>query len=274
MERVGEPRIWVHAALERPDLLELDVGSIGAFSAPCPLPGRRNEDCAAVIPLGERRVLLVVADGMGGCPGGEVAAQIATEEIAREAVAGTRGGRSVREAVFAGFEAANRAILERMPGSGTTAVAAAVEESRVRIFHLGDSRALLVGGRGRTKHETVDHSPVGYAVASGTLTVEEAMRHYARHLVSRFLGSPEMTPDESPSLPMRPRDTLLLATDGLFDNLYPEEVASLLLGGTAGESAARLVTAAHDRMRLGPVPLVPSKPDDLTLLVFRPRIRR
>ena len=67
-----------------------------------------------------------------------------------------------------------------------------ISNGSVRPYHVGDSVILLVGQRGKIKLQTVSHSPVGYAVEAGVLDEVEAMHHQDRHVVSNFIGSPEM----------------------------------------------------------------------------------
>ena len=79
-------------------------------------------------------------------------------------------------------------------------------------------------GRGRVKLQTISHSPVGYAVESGMLDDQEAMHHEERHVVSNIIGTPEMRIEIGPPIDLATYDTLLVATDGLADNLHIEEI--------------------------------------------------
>jgi serine/threonine protein phosphatase PrpC len=271
METGLEARIYAAREMQAPELFELATSGVSVYTVPSPVPGRVNEDCAAMIRLDERRCVLVVADGMGGCPGGDLASQIAVERLSAEIEKGEREGIELRESILGGFDRGNRAILDMNAGAGTTVIAAEVEDNKIRTYHCGDSRALITGGRGKIKLETVDHSPVGYAVESGILSPEDAMHHYARHLVSNYMGTPDMKVEMSPVISMRPRDTLVLASDGLFDNLLVGEVADFVRRGGLEAATEEVVRAARSRMDVGPSGGVPSKPDDLTLILFRPR---
>jgi serine/threonine protein phosphatase PrpC len=94
------------------------------------------------------------------------------------------------------------------------------------------------------------------------------MHHEDRHLVSNVIGSPEMTIEIGPSLRLAPRDTVLLASDGLFDNLYIHEVVERIRKGPLDQAVERLATDSRRRM-LEPEPGSPSKPDDLTIVALR-----
>lgn len=276
-----------------PELGPFALGEVAVYSACSPAREPPNQDAALVVSLSPERGVLAVADGLGGQPAGERASALALEELAgRLAAVGADG--PLREAVLDGFEAANRAVLELGVGAGTTLVVVEVDarsdgdgvagEARgapgptVRTYHVGDSEALVVGQRGRVKLQTISHSPVAYAVEAGFLDEGEALVHEDRHLVSNVLGSPDMRVEVGSGLTLSARDTLLVASDGLFDNLSRDEVVEAIRKGPLVEAVARLAESCRARM-LAPgrgrgEPAAPSKPDDLTIVAFRPTAPR
>jgi serine/threonine protein phosphatase PrpC len=153
-------------------------------------------------------------------------------------------------------------------GAATTLAVAEIQGDRMRPYHVGDSLILLVGQRGKLKLESVSHSPVGFAVEAGVLDRREALHHEDRHLVSNILGAPDMRIEIGSERALAARDTLLLASDGLSDNLHVREIAERIRRGPVGEAAEALAATARRRM-FDPREDEPSKPDDLTLLVFR-----
>jgi len=255
-------------------LLPLDGGLAAYASWRAPGKEGPNEDALALLPAGPGSAVLAVADGLGGLPAGEAAAALAVETLAR-AVEGAAGGgeAALREAILDGIEEANRRILAETPGAATTLAVAEIQGDRLRSYQVGDSLVLVVGQRGRLKHQTVAHSPVGYAVEAGLLSETQALHHAQRNLVSNVVGSPEMSIDMGPVVRLAPRDTVLLASDGLADNLYPEEILARARAGPLETCARRLLDDARARMLqplAGPEgrPL-PSHPDDLSLILFR-----
>ena len=241
-------------------------GTCVVFSAPSP-EGGTNQDAAAVIPMTETSGVVAVADGLGGQRGGARAAERAVRCLADE-VRDCGPTTALRTAILDGFEAANRAVQALAVGA-TTLVVLAIEDGRVRSYHVGDSSVLLCGGRGKLKLLTVSHSPVGFAVAAGVLDEEEAMHHEERHIVSNVLGSPDMRIEVGPRRRLAARDTAILASDGLLDNLHCDEIVERACRGDPVEAARSLVQEARRRI-LEPADGVPSKPDDLTLALFRP----
>jgi serine/threonine protein phosphatase PrpC len=127
---------------------------------------------------------------------------------------------------------------------------------------------LVMGQRGKIKLQTVSHSPVGFAVEAGVIDEAEAMHHEDRHLVSNVLGASDMRIEVGSTLTLSPRDTLLLSSDGLFDNLHRDEIVERMRRGPLLEGARRLSQDAVRRMTR-PVGGNPSKPDDLTFVAFR-----
>lgn len=246
-------------------------GQVTVFSTGCPDHEGPNEDAAAVIPVSNREGVLAVADGVGGQPAGERAAEIALRRIF-EAVANADGEAdetlALRGAIMNGFENANRRVLEKGGGSATTLAVVETDGVRIRPYHAGDSAILLIGQRGRVKLQTVSHSPVGYALESGILDEREALAHEDRHVVSNLAGCEDMRIEVGAPVEMARHDTLLIASDGLFDNLEQEEIVERMRKGPLTEAVDELARACIARMR-GTSGERPSKPDDLTLVAYR-----
>jgi PPM family protein phosphatase len=190
--------------------------------------------------------LLVVADGMGGAQAGEVAAAVAVEAVAGLG-ADTSVGR-LRKAV----EEANRSIREMAAadpdrsGMGTTVTAALLEQGRLELVHVGDSRAYLLRD-GALRRLTDDHSIVGELVRRGLLTEEEADAHPQRNVITRALGAePEVQVDEL-VYELRSGDVILLCTDGLYAEIGEPLIADIIAGApTLAQAADGLVEAANE----------------------------
>jgi serine/threonine protein phosphatase PrpC len=124
----------------------------------------------------------------------------------------------------------------------------------------------VVGQRGRVKSRTVDHTPTGYAMEAGVMNEREALRHDERHLVFNMVGTSEMRIEIGPSLQLSARDTIVIATDGLFDNLTLESILNRVRKGPLERGVAEVAASARKRMTSG---VQPSKPDDLTVVAYR-----
>ena len=96
------------------------------------------------------------------------------------------------------------------------------------------------------------------------------MYHEERHLVSNVIGTPDMRIEVGSALQLAPRDRLLLASDGLWDNLHMNEIVGTVRKGPLPQAALTLTDHCDARMhKEGEVGKTPSKPDDLTLVLFR-----
>jgi len=262
------PFLYVGQPMEEVALHRIGRGTAAAFSAACPGRTGANEDAAALIPLDEGSAVLAVADGLGSTPLADHAASLAVRSLVEALLPAERERSVLRTAILNGIERASQAVARLGAGAATTLTVAEIQENAVRPYHVGDSLLLLVGQRGRVKFQSVAHSPVGFAFESGLLEESEAMHHEDRHLVSNVLGAHDMRIEMGPVLHLAARDTLLLASDGLSDNLRQGEIVELARKAPLAEAARRLVADARRRMT-APTQGDPSKPDDLTLILFR-----
>ncbi|QDT01007.1 PP2C family protein-serine/threonine phosphatase [Adhaeretor mobilis] len=265
----GNSQSWLEANDEVPHTIGVSGATAAVLSARSPDKDTCNEDAALVLAMQSGSTLLMVADGCGGMASGELAARLTLESVLSSVLA-ANPEESLRSAILDGIESANREVMAVGTGSATTLVAALIEENQVRTFHVGDSQAILVGGRGKVKLLTKAHSPVGYALESGIINEREAIEHEDRHLVSNLIGVEEMHVEIGPTVPLAQRDMLLLASDGLWDNMFMQEVVDATCRGPALHVATRLAGAAWQRMHDQPAG-DPGKPDDLTLIALSRR---
>ncbi len=248
-------------------------GEAVLFSEVAPGKESPNEDSVGVFPYGPAAAVLAVADGAGGMPAGQKASSTAVQQMFANMQASMEQTQLLRTAVLNGIEAANAAVLDLANGSATTLTVIAIEGSVARCYHVGDSPAWIIGQRGKLHFEAVAHSPVGLAVESGFLSEVDAMYHPDRNIVSNFLGTVDMRIEVSPEIRLAQYDTVVLASDGLNDNLFVSEVIEKVRCGPLAKGAENLVEATRRRM-FGDQPLLPSKPDDLSLIAFRKRPKK
>ncbi|WP_405223197.1 PP2C family protein-serine/threonine phosphatase [Lentisalinibacter sediminis] len=243
-------------------------GEAAAYCRRSPDKETGNEDTLAVIPLAEDTVVLAVADGAGGLPAGQRASRTAIRTVMESLKAVSDPSVMLRTAILNAMEEANAAVMALANGSATTLTVVSVEGRLVRPYHVGDSAALVTGQRGRLKMQTIAHTPVAFAVEAGFLDEVEALYHAERNLVFNFLGTADMRIEVGAELELAPRDTLLLASDGLTDNLHLAEIVEIARKGPVEETLAQLADYARERM-LTPEAPTPSKPDDLSIILFR-----
>ena len=240
-------------------------GVVASYSFKSPDKETANEDAAAWIELSKNHGVFVVADGVGGQSAGDRAARSAIESVI-EHCKDSNDQKSLRAEILDAIEAANREVLSWGIGAGSTIVVAEYLLGTVRVVHVGDSTALLTSNRGTIKFLSVAHAPVAMAVEIGMLDESEAIEHEDRNIITNCIGSAEMKIEVGPEVSMAARDTLLLASDGLFDNLTTSQVTnSIRAGHLKGQMNAMIETTRG--LMTGDSKT--GKPDDLTVLCFR-----
>lgn len=221
--------------------------------------------------------LWIVADGMGGHAGGDIASRIAVDTILRtiRAAVSTDNTLPIRssqavglltEALSIAHEAIRQATIQNseLEGMGTTIVVCLLcpgSPSQAVLAHVGDSRAYLL--RNRQLHLlTTDHSYVQKLLSQGSLTEDEASRHPQRNVLLRALGIPDQSIPDTKIQPLEPDDTLLLCTDGLTKMLGDDEILSLLSDTQASHAdmSKQLVDRANEH----------GGKDNTTVVLIRP----
>ncbi len=221
------------------DVASIDFlgGTAAVFSTRSPQKETPNEDVAAIWPMGPTSGVLAVADGLGGHAGGERASRLAIETIQKslqEATASPpENGEPIdlRAAILNGIEAANQAVRELGTGAATTLALVEIQDRTIRTYHVGDSAILR--HRPTRQSEAADDPPLADRLRrrgrpDGTgrgHPSRSPARHFERHRLRSNANR------NGPAHRMAPRDTLLLASDGLFDNLLPDEIVEAIRSG-------------------------------------------
>jgi protein phosphatase len=207
--------------------------------------------------------IAVLADGMGGHKGGEIASAMAVETVLGELAAGLEAGAGPEDAQgFSGesalarhvVEQANRRILEaaasqpQYEGMGTTLVIALFYDDQLTIAHVGDSRAYRLRG-GRLEQLTRDHTLMQELVERGFYTPEEARESLNRNIVTRALGIEEAVQVDLQEDIALPGDLYLLCSDGLNDMVDDQTIGFTLskFGDNLEEAARQLIEQANER---------------------------
>jgi serine/threonine protein phosphatase PrpC len=261
-------RKWTHRAEDSPGAFETGTPHVVVRYHGSPGGDGRCEDAALIIHLAADSHLLAVADGMGSGPRADDASAAIVQSLAKRAEALADEGASRLEVLNA-IEEANEAIRGWGVGAATTVVVAKVDAGAYRTYHVGDSEALVTGQRGKLKWQTISHSPVGYAQASGLLDAHDAMVHEERHLVHSMLGMEGMRVDVGERRRFAAFDTLVLGSDGLFDNLEVSEIVEIIRRGPLDKAANALLSRSLERM-IRPETSGPGKPDDIAFVLYRP----
>jgi serine/threonine protein phosphatase PrpC len=199
----------------------------------------------------KRGRLVVVADGMGGHEGGQIASGLAVEMV-RSAYFRNEPA-DAHDALVAAFQDAHSAIQNHaeehpeLQGMGTTCTAAALLDGHLIYGHVGDSRLYLLRNN-EFSQVTRDHSYVQRLIDTGMLRAEEAKDHPDKNVLTSALGADTVQADfaEQP-MPLQAGDTLLLCTDGLHGLVSDEEMRAAAGGLAPSEACRSLVEMAKSR---------------------------
>jgi protein phosphatase len=234
-----------------------------------------NEDSYATRPdLG----LFIVADGMGGHVGGEVASRVAVEAIEQFIADTVNVGQNdtwpfpieseltlAGNRLKSGFRLANRRIAatmahaQQLRGMATTASAILVADGTAVVAHVGDSRVYRLR-RGQLEPITRDHSWVEEQVRAGTMSASMARQHPWRNVVTRALSGGEDPEVDVIEFPVEDGDRILLCSDGLYGVVADDRIGGLLgAPGDLPSVAQTLIEAANDA----------GGPDNITVLVLQ-----
>jgi len=209
-----------------------------------------NEDSYKIIPeIG----LIVVADGMGGHAGGEVASALVIENVEREIRAiGAFARAAPALALTAAIRAANDAVRKTgeeraaLKGMGSTVVCALVIDRVAHVAHAGDSRAYRVRN-GKIERLTRDHSLVEEYLRENPGASEDDLEGVYKHLVTRAVGAASSLEVDVNEYECEPGDIILFCSDGLTGPVDDDAIARLVSRAKDLDSAAMaLVQAALD----------------------------
>jgi serine/threonine protein phosphatase PrpC len=192
--------------------------------------------------------LFLVADGMGGHAGGEIASRLAVDSILRFYSAWT--GEDAAAALIAAVQQANAEIYAHGGGQdglarmGTTCVGAVVRGAELYIVNVGDSRAYRVRN-GRIEQLSRDHSLVAMQVEKGLVDAQQARNLPYRNTITRALGQKPTVEVDHFLHTFQVGDVIVLCTDGLSGQVEDAEIAAAVSRYSPDEAAARLVDLAN-----------------------------
>ena len=206
--------------------------------------------------------LYIVADGMGGHAGGNIASKMSVNIIRKQVRAARKAGdlfskdavenespailkmleESIKEASAEIFDKSDR--QPELAGMGTTVTLVLTHGKRAYVAHVGDSRLYRLRN-GKFEQLTEDHSLVNEQVKAGFITSEEAQHSRFRNIITRSVGFESEVIADTQSLPMKPADVYLICSDGLTGMVEDEEIQEAIMKARLSQAPARLVDLAN-----------------------------
>ncbi len=214
-----------------------------------------NEDCCVAKEIGQYTVL-ILADGMGGHSGGEVASSKAIETVLaafEEKLTRPLIPAQIFSTLSSALKSANDNIYElslsdpKLDGMGTTIDICIISDNNAYVAHIGDSRVYHITPDGKITLVTKDHSLMQYMIEKGELTAEQAQHHPQKNVITRALGTSQGAQEDTAIIKLSEGDRLLLCSDGLTNMLSEEDICQVVLGNPDPAIAApELIRRAND----------------------------
>ena len=213
-----------------------------------------NEDQAAALTNASGNVLLIVCDGMGGQNKGDLASSLAINTV----IASFKNRKGFLNRQFAmlwvsrAIREANKCIYSQAQsnpsyqGMGTTITLLLLIKDVAIMGHVGDSRCYFLRNRRELTQMSEDQTYVGYLIRTGQITPEEALTHPKRHVLMNALGVYPSASIEIKSFPYM-GEVVMLCSDGLYNNVPTNDIASVLKGDDSVEQKVNELIAIGNK---------------------------
>lgn len=208
-------------------------------------------DSPAKLEVGDRGVLMVVSDGMGGHAAGEVASALVVDSLRKSLSDPALDHSSMQRIIDTAVRRANADVWQaardsRKQGMGATLTAVLVHGAEAYVATVGDSRAYLLRSGG-LRQITKDQSFVQMLIDAGALTPEEAENSPQKNMILQAMGLEKNVEVSIGRLQLRRGDRLLLCSDGIYNKIKDNELRAFLAGPNLEQSCSRMVDLTNER---------------------------
>jgi serine/threonine protein phosphatase PrpC len=212
---------------------------------------KNNEDAFGYDSI---RNLFIVCDGVGGMNSGEVASDLAVSTVLNVFAASEAEDASLALRLNQAILAANLAVRQAAghrehKGMSTTLVAAAIDQQKLLVGNVGDSRVYIIQN-GQCRQLTVDHSYLNELIRRGAISVEDAGKVDLRgmeSMITRAIGAAPLVEPDFFSVTLNAGDMVLLASDGLSRYITQNDMVQGVSRDNLQLSCERLIATAKDR---------------------------
>lgn len=196
-----------------------------------------NQDYYYIPDWEDTMKLYILADGMGGYNGGEIASKLATittlNYIKSNFETSEKDKESILNLIKSAMEYANMVVYEKsvedkeLEGMGTTLEVCLIYNNKIYIGHVGDSRIYRIRNE-LIRRLTRDHSYVEKLVDDGTISKEEASHHPKKNMLTKALGCKAFLEPDVTAKALIKGDTILMCSDGLTNMLEEKEIYEII----------------------------------------------
>lgn len=240
------------------EVIDFSPYRIGYFIAKNKFEGSQNNEDSIFIYAHGSNLIFGVSDGAGGHPKGKEASEIATNEIVNLY-------KRTTEPQFLQFiENINKSVRDLKAGAHCTFLLCTIRDGLFKSYNVGDSEVVYWNSNGKKIYSNIPQSEVGYLIQSGSMAQEESLDDPNRHFVSNLIGDEAIRTEVISNIEIKKGNTIIVGSDGLFDNLSHEELADMMAGGNFEKSFDTLVKRCLERNDENW-----RKEDDISFIVLR-----
>jgi serine/threonine protein phosphatase PrpC len=248
-------------------LAGIDSAEVCYFNLPNPQRAEENHDSLWIASPSANRFLLCVADGAGGhrTPG-EASANLLTQlkdHLEDQELS--------LDHIIRSIESSNEFVRLNFSQSRSTLVMAMIDQNLIRTLHIGDSKIVIVGGRGKLKYETIGHNLSELSENSGLSEYIDKDIEVPANVVTNMIGDMHFRMELSSQMELAPNDTVVAGSDGLFDNLSTAEICEMSAQSPSSMDLGLAIQQACSQRMAEAEPSAPTayKPDDLAFIIYR-----
>ena len=207
--------------------------------------GSNNQDYFYTPKTGDKITLAIVADGMGGYKGGDVASELCVNTIVRFINRKYNRKTDIEELLYESVNIANIAVYDRaseseyLRGMGTTLIMAAFVGKMVYVLNVGDSRAYHISADYKARQITDDHTLVQEYINLGKITKDEAKTHNYRHVITRAIGTEKRVMVDMFKLEIKSGEHILLCSDGMYEYIDIRMIEKIMEAASDRKSAIK-----------------------------------
>lgn len=224
-------------------------------------PGKEICEDALLVHVKDKNVMLAVCDGVGGSDRSYRAAKNVLTAL------GDFPLNSSIEKLEQELIEANAKLLALEGVPQTTLTCALIKDYTYNCLQIGDSGLIQCSNHGNLKYKSPMHSPVGKAIADGEIDETQALQREDLNIVDNVLGFKDCYVDTSSAQEISTYDTILLASDGIFDNFISSDLIALIFQGTMEEVCGNLTQIAKTKKYLDQKNL--KKNDDISFICLK-----
>ncbi len=230
---------------------------IGYFSLKCDNTKEHNED-SFTIKTKNNEILVGISDGAGGHPLGAKASNTAIDSLANNFI------KNKDHNFLKYIEKSNKDVRALKAGAKTTLAIVYIKKDSLTCHNVGDSEIIYWNSQGKEIYRNIPQSEVGHLIQGGVISQDDSLDHDNRYIVNHLIGDKSLRIESTTKMKLKIGHTILLGSDGLFDNLSHEQLAQIIFKDNIEQAFNELTKICTEQD-----PESWKKSDDITFCLLR-----